>query len=835
MALTYLPRFLNVRRIGVLCFLALLPTSAVSQVQAPDSDEVFVADSDKSEDLIEKQREKILTLDAGVQGKVDFQAPEVEFFQDQDLFKGKGGVILSNEQTQVQADEGSYNVKTKMSDLSGNVVISSPEGSVTAETARYNLETELGEFSDAEFEIEDGAYRLKAEEAEKKSEFEYELSSCLFTTCSCSDGSVPWSFRGSDMDITEERYAHVRNAKFRVNDVPVLYTPWIAFPVKQERASGLLIPEFGYSSKDGVGYKQPLHVVLDDYSDMTFIPFLESQTRNGMGLEYRDAFSDRSSLIGKVVYSNERPRDGDLRGTDISNVFDPEIEDNRWGGYLQQGWSNDPSSDIPLSLVSDIHLVNDNLFGRELYEPEVVREDARYTTSRSVLRAGLGDYFSASLGAEYNQSLLTDQDLVFQRVPEFNLSGLRSFRPFGFSPYGLKLTSKITTDVVGFTREDGYEGFRYNIGPSVKIPVRYKNYVNSDLELQVYQTYYELSDATDPSDPSRQLDDSTERGLFRLRYSVGTEVERVFELEQGNWLEFITGLGKENKNFQLKRLKHTVEPTLRFDYVPGTSQSDLPVFDSFDRFRQRSLITYGFTTGLWGSFEPRSGVVDTVEEVLPQLEDLPFLDTRRSLREVDNRLYDAEAGFGDMSARQVPGRRFVRQLASFRVLQSFDYVEDEKDLDPDRRAFSDIYADLGVYPTNYFGVRASTNYAAEDQDVSSWALASHFLDDRGDRLRFRYEFIDQSISQVEGNLEIVLMDRLRAGYYARFDEEENEFVEQRGALRLTSACDCWDIDFGVSDEINPDRQKFLLTFRLRGLGDITQDFGLGDPDQRNGG
>ena len=46
-------------------------------------------------------------------------------------------------------------------------------------------------------------------------------------------------------------YAYIHNASMRVKNVPFLYTPYIVWPAKEERTSGFLVPEIGYSDRKG--------------------------------------------------------------------------------------------------------------------------------------------------------------------------------------------------------------------------------------------------------------------------------------------------------------------------------------------------------------------------------------------------------------------------------------------------------------------------------------------------------------------------------------------------------------------------------------------------------
>jgi LPS-assembly protein len=811
-------------------FLLILPAITQAQIEPPSEKFLFQEDEKPFQESIKKQREVLLQTEAERQNEVNLSAPQVKFDNENNIVSGEGGVIISGRGIRVQGDSGQVNLNTKDVQVQRDVLVTTPDLVVAADAAEFNIDTEVGEFSGAKVTLEDGAYTVSARDARKLNDVDFEFDKCVMSTCQCEDGTTPWTIKSSDVNLTREGYAHAYNARLNFWGVPILYTPWVAVPVKQERSSGLLAPEFGYSSRDGLRITLPTYLVLDGSSDMTLTPFTETKTRRGIKADYRESFSERSALQGRLVYSDETPRDGDFRGTDITGLSEPEIDDNRFGGYLQQGWSNSTSDSVPLSLVSDIRYVSDTLFLREMSEPEIGLESSRYTTSRMALRAGLNDYISTSLVGEYNQSLITPQETTFQRLPEFTMNATRSLRPFGFSPYGLKVTPAMQVQATHFSREEGFDGVRYDLAPSIKMPINYRNILNTELAAQFNQSFYRLN-ALEKPDSDELLDSATDRSLWRFSYRVASGVERVYTLPQDNLLTTLTSLGSRNQTHTLERVKHTLEPAVTFAYVPGTSQDHLPLFDSFDRVRQRSLVTYELMTRLIGSSGYLQGSRAEIEEFTPAMESLSMLDTLSPLTD-----FDAGSAIGSdtFGTPLMAGRRQARQirdLATFRILQSYDYIEDKKDLDPIRDEFSDIGTQLYLYPTQDFGFGAASNFNPNDSSVSSWNLAMHFYDDRGDRLRFRYTNVDSlnvdsKISQLEGNLEIPITSRLRAGYYARYDEVLSRFIEQQAALRVSSQCDCWHFDIGYSNQINPDRDRVIFQFTLRGLGDLVQDFGF---------
>lgn len=118
-------------------------------------------------------------------------------------------------------------------------------GVLSANSANVNVPNETGQFSDLEFDIEESGFNIRAKQALKKSEFEFELEDSSVTSCRCLDGSRPWEIRSDSCAITQEGYAHAYDSAMWFEGVPIFYSPYLAFPVKSERALGCLRPRQG--------------------------------------------------------------------------------------------------------------------------------------------------------------------------------------------------------------------------------------------------------------------------------------------------------------------------------------------------------------------------------------------------------------------------------------------------------------------------------------------------------------------------------------------------------------------------------------------------------------
>ena len=60
----------------------------------------------------------------------------------------------------------------------------------------------------------------------------------------------------------DEGYGTARNVTIRIKDVPIAYTPYLRFPLNDERQSGFLSPGLGHDSDDGTDIIIPYYFNL---------------------------------------------------------------------------------------------------------------------------------------------------------------------------------------------------------------------------------------------------------------------------------------------------------------------------------------------------------------------------------------------------------------------------------------------------------------------------------------------------------------------------------------------------------------------------------------------
>ncbi len=838
--------------------------STNAEAQQLNRRRLFRSDQPDVQQQEQAQRERLLASDANPSEDTSVIAPNVSFDQDKKKLIAKDGVIVSRESLTAQAELAEVDSEAKEAELYGDVILSLKDGSIRADSAFVQLESETGIFNNAKFTLESGQISCSAREAYKISETKYNLLNVDFTTCGCSNGEVPWSLTADSANLEEEGYASLTDVRLNLYGLPVIYSPYFAFPVKRNRATGLLVPTYGISNQDGFRYRQPLYVVTGDTSDVLLTPFIETNSRVGTFAQYRQLFSETHSLRSKWVFSNEAWRGDSLRGLANPAGTEASFDENRFGLFHSQMWQSQSSqtfdkselgASFPTSFIADIHYVSDDTIIRELPDQDIGLITSPFTTSYVALRQGLGTYLNAELSSEYNQvidnNIVGTDKAVFQRLPEVSLNGLRSFRPFGFNPYGVKIVTKGGLSATQFSREEGYEGRRLNISPIVQVPFRYKNILTSQFELRGFETFYNVDpdsnqsgtmfnpitryDAvSDIDSDATVLSQSPHRRTFVGSYVISTAVEKVFDAEPEGLLGTLASLGAGNQNVLLKRTKHVMQPFLRYTYAPDVNQNHIPLFDSIDRVRRRSVVTYGLSTSLLGRFNPRVPTAYPLPEFAPEPEDLPQLGLADTYPALDFAPLGSSASGSSIVNGGVRRNGEIRRLLDLTVKQSYDLIESEENLDQFREPLSDINVIFQITPNRSFGFDIDSNYNLEKSGLSSWGGGFNLVDDRDDYFRVRYTFIDPNvnldptlaipnISNLETSIEAVITDRLRLAYFSRFDETASKMLEQASALRLLSACDCWFVDFGVAEQINPNRTQINVRFTFSGLGGITQD------------
>jgi LPS-assembly protein len=218
-------------------------------------------------------------------GGVQIKADSIAYDQSSEAYKATGKVRIDWSGIILFADTVSLRQQDNQAVAEGNVLFIKDENTLQGTRAAMDLETQQGEITDAALFVKEGNFRLTGKRLQKTGAEDYHIENGTFTTC---DGEVPsWKFKAAELDVTRNEYAVGKHAVFYIKDVPVLYFPYIIYPVQEERQSGFLLPRAGVSSKKGFYLEIPYYQVISPSQDATFYLDIQTQRGAGIGANYR--------------------------------------------------------------------------------------------------------------------------------------------------------------------------------------------------------------------------------------------------------------------------------------------------------------------------------------------------------------------------------------------------------------------------------------------------------------------------------------------------------------------------------------------------------------------
>ncbi len=228
-----------------------------------------------------------------------------------------------------------------------------------------------------------GYFRLEGEEIRRDENQHFQASQGLFTPCLCGEGGAApaWGFRASSIDAQLGGYAELYNPALEIKGVPVFYFPYLKFPLKNRRQTGLLFPDISYHSRDGNILTAPLFVALDPSRDATITPTFIERRGWRLGLEYRqqlrdysgwqvngEGIRDQSWLNSQAAYEYYAARYAEAHASadnlnEVLTYLRP--PPNPWRG--KASWAGLSIIDAKTSVVSEGSMASDHRYNNDFW------------------------------------------------------------------------------------------------------------------------------------------------------------------------------------------------------------------------------------------------------------------------------------------------------------------------------------------------------------------------------------------------------------------------------------------------------------------------------------
>ena len=552
---------------------------------------------------------------------------------DGDIDHADGNVVLTYGDHVLRADSVTYNHATGDVTAEGHVELSGGKNheDIQASHGSYNLRTETGRFYDVHGSVESdrayptdpfltptapGSVRAAGTHAPgyqnsnpflfegtvvvKTGPTDYTIYNGSVTTCLLPKPDWQLSSRKIMMDGGKAR---ATKSTFTLLGIPLLFFPYVTHPVDSNgRQSGLLIPEFGYSSasKDtgskGTTIGEQLYLVLNRSADLTLGTiyyslrgFSENSTFRYKGFgdnffnAHFSALQDRGFYAPGVnaagqsvsVYNNQG-------GVDITSSFRRQLTPN-------------------LRAVGDAEYLSSFIY-REAFTSNFNQAISTDITS-TVYLAQQKQGFSADLrfdryeGLKVAQTDVTpEEEVKIYHVPSIDFTGLDHPIP------GTPLLWSVTASTTGLKRAEPNFAtagltWRLDLRPELSLPLRFEGW-HVLASVAARETAYSRSRVAPYANNAIPIESN--EPLNRSDVDLNLDIrppalERTFTVPQ-RWRHLF---GDE--------VRHTIEPDITYRNTHGIDNFlSVLRFDDVDLASDTDELQYGVTQHLYFKPHPKA-------------------------------------------------------------------------------------------------------------------------------------------------------------------------------------------------------------------------------------
>jgi len=699
---------------------------------------------------------------------VDIKADKLLQDNKNNLYIAEGNAELHQGTRTLTADYIEFNLDTQLAKAKGNVKLQQGGDIIQCEAFEINFDTQVGEAHNANIFLKQENYHIKGKQIEKISENKYKVLNGTITTC---DGSNPvWSIEAKKMNLTVEGYAHLKNSFFKIKGLPVLYVPYFIFPVKNKRATGLLIPEYGTSSSDGYEFNNSLFWAISENSDATYWLDYATKKGTGNGLEYRIRFKENSWAKLYGYYINEDNKYFDEEYSETKDRSHKRIYLNFAGEHY---FTND------LYLKANANYISDREFYGD-YNEQVRRSLKKYNKSslrskdfdESFLFLNKNwdtynlifniDVYKNLLSSDDDTTLLSsDEDTTLHRLPQLLFSSMRQ------ELVDTPLFYQIDASYDNLWRESGLKGHRITVFPKISLPKNFNGWLKFNPEIGFKGiSYLDLNN-------NRNFD---KEGIFpSIKAELSTNFIKIFNFE--------------NKN--IKKIKHTIEPGLLYEYQLENDQEEIPHFDTSnfdiqDRFYKRNVLSYY----------------------------------------VKNRFTALYTDMTNTLAEKEIGYIMLGQSVNFSEPKGGLYYKEDKIYykgDPDED-FSDIFGEVRLSLLTALYFKSKAVYDPYNNNLRYYSALLNWRNNTKEYLKLEYQYAINSYETVDIQGKLKIYKPLYVFFDARYDMLENDDMDTEFGIDLEFGC--WGTRISIENSSGSSGRKsdtsvhFFLY--LIGLGMNTQ-------------
>ncbi len=470
-------------------------------------------------------RESLPGFSIPASADIEVTADTAEVSQDgESVFRGN---VRVERGPQVLETEGArYDPATGKVTVDAGVRFFQPGFEVEADTLEYEAATGQARLSGGRFAVPQTGARGSAEQIQTRSRGRLDLDEVTYTTCPGDDPD--WLLEIDELRMDpEDSVGEAEDVKLNFFGVPVIYWPYLSFPLSDQRKSGFLVPEFGRSQRSGLEISTPYYFNLAPNYDYLLTPvYLHKR-----GLQLKNELRYLTDVNRGSVDLEYLASDDARAGNHQRSYFNLQ--------HLSRFESG-------VRLVAGIEEVSDTDYFQDLGAG--VTSTSRTYLERNLLAEYTGPYWRILARAQNFRTLdlsIPEEQRPYARLPQVGATG---FWRDGF----LGADWQLQTEATVFSRDVGNEGLRLLLSPGVSYPLEGPGYFVIPSASMRYVEYH-LSELESGEQAARNL------AAPVLSIDSGLIFERP--VREGEFIQ-------------------TLEPRLLYAYIPFRQQDDLPLFDT---------------------------------------------------------------------------------------------------------------------------------------------------------------------------------------------------------------------------------------------------------------
>ncbi|MDZ7370456.1 MAG: putative LPS assembly protein LptD [candidate division KSB1 bacterium] len=469
----------------------------------------------------------------------------------------------------------------------------------------YNYRTEKGRVIKGRSDVEGGKY--VGQQIKRVDPKTFNISNSRYTTCDL-DSAPHFRFEARRMKMIPNDKVIAKPVVLRLGEIPVFALPFIIFPNKKGRHSGVLIPHFGYSYQEGrylrdIGY----YWAPNDYFD----------AKGSVDFFERSGFLFR----GGANYSVRYLLNGTISGSFTRKNFETGVKMRRWDLNIDHSQELSPSA----RFTAQGNFVSDKNFYKNFSTDLDTRLNRELRSNATLTKNWSKQKLSLSVNVSQSYDIQDDvQTVVFPQV-SFRKGQSEIFKPKRrggpsrwyeslYYSYNSTLLNQEreylsfvdrqveTTDAFGnplttmvrdtVKQTEVTRRVSHNLSLSLNSPKKFFGWLLLNHSLNYREDWFNETFSYSYDEETQKIISEKEPGFaarrtFTYNASANTKVYGVFPVTIGDISSF----------------RHVITPALTFSYAPDFSRPEWGYFQVIEKPDGTTVKKdrFGFGTPSYGS------------------------------------------------------------------------------------------------------------------------------------------------------------------------------------------------------------------------------------------